>query len=853
MSQIRVYNPYNNTNYLAPTREAAEILRREFENPFQVESQSVGRGGLGGELDKAGNILNVLGAGIGSILGGGGGTDAMSEASMYQGGPETSYIGADALQSLLGDQSLNVDAVNRFTGERLTREGQQQSMGFLDDIAGGIMSPISNVLSGAVQTGTNLAGQALGMDTSDLNFYVSPERQEEYLSSPLGFGKDLVGAGAFFVPVGRGVSGLARAGAVSGGMTGASQVDLDALQQGQFGDALGQIATGAVTGGATGGALGIAGRGLGSVAQRFGSRASDDIATIGNRSFIDKLDDAAQARELNAFRRSVGGSAPQSGTKGSLKGAALERKAYDLSQEFGIPVKSADDLANLRDTVLNTFQGQQDEIASQLTQQGTRFSKQEIVNPLTRQLDEMTSRGVIKPEIKRNLQKVIDDISESITTTDVSPAQALELKRQLGRTMSNAIGDQKTARQLERLVYSNINDLIESAGTKAGLGSIKNINKNIEAGIRMDDWLERMGRVDRPGNTLTDMFQDAIGLGGAAGGAAGGIVGGPVGALAGYGLSRYAASPAGERMVARGLRGMANAGRRVASISDSVPGGIMPNMTGLQGLINMAPTNAARMAAGTVVPVSLAQIATQSGGQYQAGEDQVPLDQSQMQLPGSTQLGAQQPGLAGLPQQQQVFDTRAFARDLVMSRQMTDPFEAMEYAEGIGVLMGNQPDMALGGMGFGGGNMPMPGASKQEIAQMYLAQGDSPDQALKKAESMMEIQGNSTLSRGIDELERLYGVGTDRSLSAGGSTAGIGGLLTRAGVEARKAADQGFNDRMAAYSQMRSVVMGLINEARGAGTLNEGEAQQMIADMPNEYTSESAAKSYFDNIRRLLV
>lgn len=108
------------------------------------------------------------------------------------------------------------------------------------------------------------------------------------------------------------------------------------------------------------------------------------------------------------------------------------------------------------------------------------------------------------------------------------------------------------------------------------------------------------------------------------------------------------------------------------------------------------------------------------------------------------------------------------------------------------------------------------------------------------------------LNNAIDEMERLYGVGTENSLSIGDSNVGISGLFNRAGTAISGLTDQEYADRKTAYDQQKALAAGILNKAREAGTLNEGEYQVMIANMPNEYTTESVARDWFNNVRRLL-
>jgi hypothetical protein len=111
---------------------------------------------------------------------------------------------------------------------------------------------------------------------------------------------------------------------------------------------------------------------------------------------------------------------------------------------------------------------------------------------------------------------------------------------------------------------------------------------------------------------------------------------------------------------------------------------------------------------------------------------------------------------------------------------------------------------------------------------------------------------NERLNVAIDELERLYAPGTGQSLSRGTKTTGLGGLVSKATTAGKKITSQEYADRLEAYNQQRAIAVGMINKAREAGVLNEGEYEVMINNMPNEWTSEKVAQEWFNNIRKML-
>lgn len=121
------------------------------------------------------------------------------------------------------------------------------------------------------------------------------------------------------------------------------------------------------------------------------------------------------------------------------------------------------------------------------------------------------------------------------------------------------------------------------------------------------------------------------------------------------------------------------------------------------------------------------------------------------------------------------------------------------------------------------------------------------------SETETKTEDTTLLANSIDEMERLYGAGTEDSLSRGKKSTGLRGLASGAGTVIKKGFNQEFVDRLTAYNQQKALAAGILNKARQAGTLNEGEYQVMVANMPNEYSTEAQASAWFDNVRRLLI
>lgn len=163
----------------------------------------------------------------------------------------------------------------------------------------------------------------------------------------------------------------------------------------------------------------------------------------------------------------------------------------------------------------------------------------------------------------------------------------------------------------------------------------------------------------------------------------------------------------------------------------------------------------------------------------------------------------------------------------------------------------------MGDMGQGGGGLGNNDEFKKILAIGVLSGEISGAEAnavlsllgMDKEEDSEEV---GLLDNAINELERLYGAGTESSLSRGDYNTGLGGLASSIGIGFNKAFNQDFMDRKASYDQQRALAVGIINKAREAGVLNEGEYLTMIENMPNERTTEKVARDWFNNARRLL-
>lgn len=109
-----------------------------------------------------------------------------------------------------------------------------------------------------------------------------------------------------------------------------------------------------------------------------------------------------------------------------------------------------------------------------------------------------------------------------------------------------------------------------------------------------------------------------------------------------------------------------------------------------------------------------------------------------------------------------------------------------------------------------------------------------------------------TIDRFADDLQKIYFFDNKNGLSLGENTVGLGGILPRIELQTKKLTDQKYVNNLKRYEQARSVFAGLLNRARGAGTLNQGEYETVIQNMPNETTPKPVAEAWFTDVKNLL-
>jgi hypothetical protein len=551
---------------------------------------------------------------------------------------------------------------------------------------------------------------------------------------------------------------------------------------------VGEIGTGALFGGGATGALS-------KLSSKFGKQAEPS-------KLFTNLDDSITSSKpgflgkLGKKFSGVGDDLDNAGFRRSaggvapkgLGGAPFEKKVAQFAQKNKYTVNSADDLLGVANDVLSKNEGTVSRYAEELTNQGVKMGGK--MDDIVSTLTDEVSK-VRSTQIKKPMQNALDNILTDLSNAK-TPQDLLALKREFGELakFSNAPG----AKAFEK----NVAGLYQKAYMKANdalddvfkANGIKNF-KDINKDMSFGLKMKAWAQHNLAKDRPGAGFNDMAQDSAMAAMIASG--GNPLMALPGFVAGKAMQSPGADKAVGKLLQrvggGMQNAGRRIP-----MPAGVSQKLT-------------------------------------QVGEKIAPIaNKPVVQQAVPSLLGKLSAGGSTSPQ-----GTGQFSD---MPGDLT--FEQFQQLQGGGEPQENVQDL------------------RREMMSQLVGEGVDIKEAIAYAEAYYpeeegaeEDKEAKTLRDGIDKLEQLYGAGTDQSLGVG-TTTGFGGILDSLNQRVKKGFDQGFNDRMREYQQMQSIVLGVVNQARGAGTLNEGEFKTMMQQMPNEYTRDEVAQEWFRNIREVL-
>lgn len=533
-------------------------------------------------------------------------------------------------------------------------------------------------------------------------------------------------------------------------------------------------------------------------------------ATTG-KGVTGRLREFADNREINSIKRSVGGPAPAK----NIGGAELLKIANERSKELGIPIGSADDVLAISDNLYTGNSGQIKPALEAATAQGYKLDTKGIIGKLQDTVDKQD----FSP-FKKAMQQTVDDISTSLKTTKGDLGRVFEVNRGIGTMGKWKSVFDPTARpssDLYEKAFMLVRDDLKKAASKVGLSNFDSINKNLQDSINLKVWGETALNRNVPPASVNDLIQDSAIFGMIA-------TGNPAGAIPGYVIGKVTQSPSFEKVLASGARKLAN-------VTEKLPSANVGQLTQSLGQTaqkagNFIDQSGIANAAGGLIPLGAVNSSMGQGGGMTT---QQPVQQSQSYNP-FTQVTP--------------IETQALMNGEIA---FTQPRTGMTFNQQ------NPMGTPTGGIGAD------PQQLKQILAMGVLSGDIDASTAKFLIDTLLGEGSQSTaqkeqqqLDQTIAELERLYGAGTDQSLASGSGLAGIGKTLFGAKQDVRKGVDSDFNTRLTSYKQQTSLAAGILNQLRGAGTLNEGEFQVMIQNMPNEYSTEEEARAWFDNTKRLL-
>jgi hypothetical protein len=436
---------------------------------------------------------------------------------------------------------------------------------FLESIVGGIVDPFVGLgkkgleagkasIAGLSGTGPGLGDFISGTGGYKTTFMNEDEYQNFKNNPFLDTAKDVAGVAATALPggiLGKGALGLAKGAALSGALS--SFANSDEQNKGEIDPT--KIATDALLSGATGGGLGLTGKLLGKVGGKAASSAADDAGNI----VSSKLNDFADGRDLNVFKRQVGVPAPA-----KLGGALLEKESLNLAKQFGKNITNADDLANFSDELFNQFGGQIAGAADDATKAGAKISIDSLTKPLETRLAE-----AVTPKAKQPIQGVLNQIKSSSTDGFITPSDLFKLKQEAGKFGKfNPITDASGVADVWQDAYGSISNELKSTLKQNGFNDYDKVNEMLEKAIKQRKWAETANLKIRPTATANDMAQDVAGFSTLASG-------NPVMAIPGFVAGKAIQSPLAEKALAGGARGAANIfdnfGAGAQAINNKIP------------------------------------------------------------------------------------------------------------------------------------------------------------------------------------------------------------------------------------------------------------------------------------------
>jgi hypothetical protein len=505
--------------------------------------------------------------------------------------------------------------------------------------------------------------------------------------------------------------------------------------------------------------------------------------------------------------------------KSTLKGA---KSTGQEALERGF---KGSNLENMYKQALTKMEGLENNIQNAIKGSKETISSKAIVSKITPYYEKLLQSG--NTEAADKLLNRAIKIFE-VNGDEIPLSTANQVKRTLYQEARNGY-DKLASEQVEGLKKIGNAFMTEIESKVKG---IKPLNKDYSFYLKAEDaLLNQMSRGTRNLSVgLTDYLAGGIGA----------AIGGLPGAVVGVGLKKGLASPGFQSNSANLLY---KAGQTLEGVAPK----IQPTADYLVGQLGARGASAlADIGAGNERKDSANQ-----GDNQKFDESQIPSfpgvnfttpQPQDANLPSFSQIGS---GESGVPQDGQLSPEGQW----IYSAEQGDWIPNPTAQTGLNLDSGLSEEQK---MAIAQASLTMPAGEFSKFKEAYkimTGQDLIPEEAEvdKKTEDF-----RNSLNQSVSQMESLYlGTKPGESLSIGKNTVGLSGAQAKLGRKAQMQLDQNYVNRLNRYKMVQAQAIGILNRARGAGALNANEFDILIQNMPNEYTEESVAKDYFNQLRQL--
>lgn len=550
------------------------------------------------------------------------------------------------------------------------------------------------------------------------------------------------------------------------------------------------VATGAFGGAALNGVIGI---GL----KALRSTASQKVATI--------LKEKAEDIKLSSYTKNLGKPIKAEGGRNLLK----------RMNKVGIKPGDPDDVVEQANRILSDDGDIVFEATRELGKKGVKIPVDKLTASLKKQIASAKSSVTKKP-----LEEVLAIIETDLAgKTTISPDELYLLKTEyggLGRWTSLSSAVERTQADAWRDVYMGMNDVIDSTLQRTGFKDFRTINERIHTAMQASQYAARSGNV-APNKYNVGLYDYLATLTGMA-------TGNPVVGIGGIATKKLLESEKGTSVMARIIERAGKMASGIKPLDVNIP------QTGMNAAIiglNSEPDNS-----GSVLGVEEIENNPYGDGGENSGYQDDLLNNGDI-IPQDDQTDAKTNIFGGMTKQEVI---------------------EMGFKAGLNSKQLDEIESVYDRL--------VPQEDQSELSDSFLETGTPVTRAdrIWALENPDKIPGgNATnkskfapaVTRALNQLETISGLGTNDSIFQGGSTT-IGKAVKGAKADVRKATDEKYAQKVNQYQSSLSLVIGAINQMLGAGTLNEGEANRLLETVPNEKTSPEDAAAWFSNARLIL-